>query len=560
MFSPRFFTLACAATVWIGLSAAWQKRPFTSKQLREIGYDPSFEGPLPYFGDPYADPSVYLLDIALTTSGDANKSHVYLKYLTGSDPNNSQISRRNIREVRIRGSPEIGDLSLVENVFSKLERLDRVYWEYPDGIPASILQSIEKNNPSCQIYYKHRDYYSSHNPNDGSEAWKFTHSPNLYSLKAEVIYGGKDNFHDLEFIFNVLSTAPNLKMLDLHLHHAGCVYGGANPYAFDFKSHPSVRFPPLEVLRLDGYQLEERTDAGYEWYFKGFGWGRRWARGEKGDGRTSLDAWREAMDWSHLHTLDILGQTNITLNTLRYDMELPALRNLTISAGWREFTNEETISLATYPANPLEAISLKDFDVKVGEDLLDRFSSNPASISELKHFSFGARSTDIGFLPQEKISKFISNSPKLEKLDLAIPRHVNMSTKYEPFKSFISSPTIQHLTLRFPSADDYEYEIADGSTSQFDYSSMEVSWADMDTEKGNIPDPLINKETAQGLFKSLRTAKKGDELKRLDLIVGNWDGRHGHKEYLLGEGIRMRVALWRCWVVGLEGMERCEGE
>jgi hypothetical protein len=55
----------------------------------------------------------------------------------------------------------------------------------------------------------------------------------------------------------------------------------------------------------------------------------------EGNGRTNLEAWMEAMDWSNLHTLHLGWPSKATLDRLR-DSAFPALRHLSINAasGW----------------------------------------------------------------------------------------------------------------------------------------------------------------------------------------------------------------------------------
>jgi hypothetical protein len=71
----------------------------------------------------------------------------------------------------------------------------------------------------------------------------------------------------MQLVFDILTACPNIKELEISLENITCE-SGWNPYAFDFSSHTSTTFPPLEVLRLSGYSLDEESDGGYAWYMR----------------------------------------------------------------------------------------------------------------------------------------------------------------------------------------------------------------------------------------------------------------------------------------------------
>jgi hypothetical protein len=60
-----------------------------------------------------------------------------------------------------------------------------------------------------------------------------------------------------------LITCPNIRELDLTIGWSGCEVDGGQPYSFDFSSNRDARFPPLEVLKLNGYDLESTNNK--EW-------------------------------------------------------------------------------------------------------------------------------------------------------------------------------------------------------------------------------------------------------------------------------------------------------
>lgn len=103
-----------------------------------------------------------------------------------------------------------------------------------------------------------------------------------------------------------------------------------------------------------------------------------------------------------------------------------------------------------------------------GDKLIQTLTSLPNLTQELRHFSYGASGENIFFLEQSKLSLLLAKSPKLEHLDLNVPRDFNLSPNIcGLLNDILSTPTLNHLTLRFPTPDEhfnapgisyYEYE------------------------------------------------------------------------------------------------------
>jgi hypothetical protein len=132
------------------------------------------------------------------------------------------------------------------------------------------------------------------------------------------------------------------------------------------------------------------------------------------------------------------------------------------------------------------------------------------------------------------LHNILATSPKLESIDVAVERQENIAWNERPWKEFIYSTTLRHLTLRFPSPD--------GPDPQ------QVSWAKDDT------DPLINSKTNLALFKKMRQLKHGAELESIQFYVGDWENRNLMTQVPRGD---FRVAFYSCFID--RGEEKCEG-
>lgn len=461
-----------------------------------------------------------------------------------------------VREVTFTGHDWAGNLPLVEHAFRKLHGLEKVHWEIHQPITDKILRSLEENNPNSKLYY-------SFNALDFHPIPSLANSSLLYSLKGDFSYGYQLNPEPLDFVFTALSNAPNIRELDLYLHEHGCEVGG-NLWAFKLSTNPSVRFSPLEVLKLDGYDLDGRFDGRTTWAWQGTEdeWDSAWKEYLDGDDeddipppsperleneRTNLEYWMEVMDWSNLHTLHLSGPSTATLCRLR-NPALPALKHLSINAAsGRAATQDEILNFATNGiANPLHSISLSNMGAESGDQLLEALTSSPNLTQDLRHFSYGAGGENIFFLNETKLSHLIKKSPHLEHLDVNIPRDFNMSIPDEGLlNDILSTRTLNQLTLRFPSPDDQR--LAPGSGG--------MDWAHVYSRASGMwdeEDPLINLDTVRRLFNDMGEEKKGLDLKDLEFYVGNWENRF--RTNMLGND-PMRVAYWKCTV-----RKGCQGE
>jgi hypothetical protein len=67
----------------------------------------------------------------------------------------------------------------------------------------------------------------------------------------------------------------------------------------------------------------------------------------------------------------------------------------------------------------------------------------------------------------------------------------------------------------------------------------------------------VNETSVQDLFKSLRREKVGEQLGRLEVLVGIWESRFEGRD--LAGRLRKRVARYTC-DVDEDGREMCKGK
>jgi hypothetical protein len=385
----------------------------------------------------------------------------------------------------------------------------------------------------------------------------------LYGLKAELDYGFQDNWADMQLVFDILTACPNIEELEISLENNTCE-SGWNPYAFDFRSHPSTTFPPLEVLHLSGYALDEESDGDYAWNMRQYWqendkeeWNRKFYNDEPAperpkrlpsDGRLNLQAWMEVMDFSHLHTLDVQRPSYKTLDTLKGDA-LPALKSLTVRGG----SDMDRLSQQHNPTTRKARV--------VGYPI-------PGCLSSPRHNHPPSPPLTPLSRPRRKRKQLSPLSspaldsseqfPNMQKLDINLARPELNSTwqQFVPLDPLVENAVeLRELTLRFQSPDFY--------LTRNDTRSMEELEAFDESQRryrrmkdaGDEVDPVINKETVKNLFEYLRKKKDGTMLERLVVYVGDWGARH--VVTLVGRHM-WRIAWYECGVDG-DGGEGCEG-
>lgn len=545
-------------------------------------------------------------EIDFTGEETAAQSNALLQYLA-----DAAAPRGVVREVSVTGYPSLGNWTLLAEVFEQLFDLQKVHWYAEKAISKDILDALEKNSRSCHLHYTLS--YSNYDPYnddiplirpigqepdhesraDAREA--IIGSKALYSLKAAVSYGGLPNMRDMDLVFRILAGCPNIKGLDLSIRRSGCKMSGGQPYTFDFMSNPDVKFSPLEVLTISGYRFDAASNDGRAWDYSRYD---RWKENERRrkiwpfgllpnllmegineiwdsydsmiiraqdkrreeerrkiepDGVTNLDRWLQAMNWSHLHTLNIDEPTAETLKKLSGN--LPNLTHLTFHY---PHSHHDAIDFIANATRPLQSLSIQDMSVCSLQLVVDAITEHHSeALVNLSIHQLNAYRT----FNVTEVSVLVSSCKKLRKLEIDLPRPptepnstidraTNMGelTHHQPeiYNILASSPELGELILNYPTPDLGDME----DDWKFRYENEEE-------DEDDIPDPFINQRSVGKLFSYLNSKKEGKRLTCLKILVGNWKDR-----YSGGGNIRRprrRVAKYVCRI-DENGLEVCHGK
>jgi len=464
------------------------------------------------------------------------------------------------------------DWTLLEEFFTLVPCLTDVHWSTQGPIPPSIVSILAKKEPKIKLHYKllldnwsaKEEWYTWLNGgvNKDTHVWTeaissrsaIFNSTNLHSLTADIIYRHEDNFDDMSFVFSIISSCPNIRSLSLTITYVGDDFGGFTPNAFNFLSHPEVKFPPLEILQLSGYAFDERSDGGREWsYNDGQDWRdiiNEWLWNSadddddfprpvrpEWDNRTNLDAWKDAMDFSHIHTLELTRQSFTTqaLKGLNASV-LPSLKHLSLRHGYSD-SLDAIIDFLNATANSLETINFHNTPSQPAD--LDTFFEVITSRHSSTLKSFSMTTTDSTYhLAIPQLSYLLSHWTELSSLEVAFPRHpysLRQTLKFEPFTPLLLASNLSSLTIHFPSPDPLY------STYQNQY----VDKFNLEKVVAEQLDPVRTKAYLEELYSWIRSRKAGKAIEMMEVYVGDWENRE-----VMGLGGRYsgRVERWECFV------------
>jgi hypothetical protein len=267
------------------------------------------------------------------------------------------------------------------------------------------------------------------------------------------------------------------------------------------------------------------------------------------DPRTSLDCWLEVMDWSHLQTLTLTWPDRSTLERLTRE-DLPILGNLTLIRAETADDYRAVVNLLANTSRPLEVLSLQYIDFPTYEGLVVVITANHSA--DLRSLDIHQREDNWSsngpppiIFNSTELQTVISSLPELEHLSIDLSRNETLISEH--IYLITAAKKLSSLTLHFLSPD---------QVSGMRYVAIDLDSYDRNN-KGDVADPVVNRSSVAEIYSALRRGKEGEELKTLEVEVGNWDARHLSGEII--SRVRKRVASYIC-MVDDEGMEVCEGE
>ena len=369
------------------------------------------------------------------------------------------------------------------------------------------------------------------------------------SVKVDSAYGTQDG-NAIDPLYKTLVACPTTTSLSLSVHQGGCVIGN-DPWSFKWKE--GDRFPNLEDLTLSGYRWDSE---------RGFDWSTR--------RKSSVDAWKAAMDWSLLKRLDLDRPPNSFLEAFRG--QLHSLDSLVLRPRWGFWGDEDTFCASDEAAGELRenyttfiiALSpLRELSISGMGELLNMtpiLEAHGPSLQALRIHEFerdctyesGNATLIRPFFNLAQIEEIKTAAPNLQSLSLDVYRSANRwpTTIFRALSSF---PNLSHLTMYFDLEDAWRK-----TRTKRCYLRDEDSIWDQYCTVHELMQPILNQTSAETIFHDLRMDQPGMKLQNLTMYAGDFERREGgglryeaHDEY-------NRPMRYDCWAEE-DGMERCKG-
>jgi hypothetical protein len=528
----------------------------------------------------FSKPGEQSVTVDLSNQAVAAGSHALLNHLSKAHINEKSSWEIKIIYDEYRNYHEhsynqnsFGNWTLISEFLKILPNIKTLKWDVNRPIPSNIHDHLQANHPSCRLYYampasqawvdedealfelqeqmvvpelRRRNHESSQNDPDKGEDSSLINSTILYSLTVDDVTAGHSGLsakRTMLLISQILASSPNIKEFEI-----------STQVPFNFTASPNLRFPPLEVLKLQNYDFDRQPD-GASWIehhrkfyspwnylpdpilkWIGYPLIKRmsgmheynrprdmWSISP--EEKTNLDPWLEIMDWSNIHTLSLNEPSPATLQKLTN--KLPSLRNFALSGYYLKARHimrpsqgsgpwQKNIShLLDFLENtsvPLESISLSNIQLESTEDLLAsvvrRHGFMLRSLS-LTSLSITGRTCSSPYLSPSQISYLFITCPLLSTLELDIYAKDNWD--YDRFDAVLAAENLKELKLHLqPGYEGRGYmHMYDEDDDDYDNG---ISYG---SGRGREEKSLIG-----GLARYLRKSKAGKKFEVLEIYVG----------------------------------------
>jgi hypothetical protein len=232
----------------------------------------------------FSEPGHHDLTLVYEKERPSQRTENFIQLLIDS---NTSISPESTWSINTKGSPNCyGNMTSLLQLIRKLPDIVKYEWSF-GPIRQDLLETLEEHHPKTHLHYRmsfsefdgYQDCYDIMDEEDsqvvaetaeqrrerriaaGEERDEIRaaareiiiNSPILYSLTADVDYGGRGDTSSMDLVHRVLTSCPNIRELELSVGHSGClVTFEPQPYGFNFDLRRNT-LPPLEVLMLSGY-------------------------------------------------------------------------------------------------------------------------------------------------------------------------------------------------------------------------------------------------------------------------------------------------------------------
>jgi hypothetical protein len=326
----------------------------------------------------------------------------------------------------------------------------------------------------------------------------------------------KKEFCTMASVHEVLARCPNVISLDVDVSRHGCS-NWPDRWNFPFDHNGGETYPALKKLKLNGYDFSNTGETTPEALFSAM-----FSRGKLDDAedstqlheiaessqpKSNLDLWINAMDWSKIEEL---GIGNTVLDDVLEKLP-PLLKSL------RKLQSTDISFIQRLPANTLTQLSW--FGPSEDGDLAKILERQGFS---LRHLEFGCNEMDcLPFRTNFNISILPEKAPNLVHLAINIPR--NNTWPVDALQTIARLPKLRSLEIFSNLQSHCQQEKPEEEHVEFrDYRKRHGSNHCIGEDRYQVP--LLDGNSAEGLFELVQQAKVGEKLHNMTLKLGNWPG------------------------------------
>jgi hypothetical protein len=352
-------------------------------------------------------------------------------------------------------------------------------------------------------------------------------------VAADCCHGGPDyprclddvKFDTLKSVHAALSNCPNITKLDLRIAELSCNHA---TYVFSFPFDPlgGEKFANLTSVRLDGYEfsglsfwdLEDRMEEKADWQWVNFTstapsvWGKLRELLHLRPDKTHLDLWMDAMDWTRVEDLTIIGDVwNSDTGELAAKLA-PQLSSL------KSLETEHPHFAAALPPNTLTSLKFVGATRPGTPDALRAILS--AQGESLQSLEFRSPEAQRGpFIQDFDLTLLPNMTHSLTHLALNVPR--NGTWPLENLSLIAQLPQLESLDVYMNIQSlcaQQRVEVDEG----YLFDKYGNPWGGECSQEKKYQLPFVDEKGAEEMFRHMKKEKKGVALSNVTFYVGNW--------------------------------------
>ena len=326
----------------------------------------------------------------------------------------------------------------------------------------------------------------------------------------------------MDFLFESLSSCPNILSLDLTIAQGGCTVNDYNPKAFVFGENH--RFASdLQELKVSGYDWDHRKTS--------------WLGTTTS---TSIESWKSAMDWSKLEALSVDLPPQSFLKA--FQGQLKALKSFSLRPKFGNWGDDETFCLFDETSNqtranyisfiaalpPLQSLSIGGLGALLDLEPILRTHGNSLRnlvLHEHEHACNRRKNSNTWSRPtlsDTQLQNLNTAAPRVETLELDIARNASHwpQSTFEVLSNF---RRLRNLTLHFDLED---------SSRTHPVRRCALSPSAPECFVPEMMDPVLSVDILKRLFRGLRQSQDNNEgldvhLQWLHVYTGDYGRQVG---------------------------------